>query len=131
MPVPGHGSLAVLTRGPATDFGTIEQIAASSARFHRLDRGALGYAALDTDFAEQIDQPPRARRQRRVIGLELNRDSFQAGRAATLRRGRARSAGLSIKRLMSCIMSLKRFPGLRIRPKRIGQFRMQLGEMIA
>jgi hypothetical protein len=26
VPVAGHGSLAVLTRGPATDFGTIEQI---------------------------------------------------------------------------------------------------------
>jgi hypothetical protein len=27
VPVAGHGSLAVLTRGPATDFGTIEHIA--------------------------------------------------------------------------------------------------------
>lgn len=27
VPVAGHGSLAVLTRGPATDFGTIERIA--------------------------------------------------------------------------------------------------------
>ena len=26
VPVAGHGSLAVLTRGPATEFGTIEQI---------------------------------------------------------------------------------------------------------
>ena len=28
VPVPGHGSLAVLTRGPATDLNTVEHIAA-------------------------------------------------------------------------------------------------------
>ena len=41
------------------------------------------------------------------------------------------SAGLSIKRLMSCIMSSSGFPGLGVRLKRLGQFRMHFGEMIA
>src|SRR5882762_9284144 len=49
---------------------------------------SFGPVESDADLAEQVDQPPSTRRQSRVIGLELNRDSFQPVRERSVRRGR-------------------------------------------
>src|SRR5271170_2373457 len=48
---------------------------------------SFGPAKSDADLTEQIDQTPRTRGQRRVIGLELNRDSFQSFGKRAVRRG--------------------------------------------
>src|SRR5579859_4492792 len=52
---------------------------------------SFGPVESDADLAEQVDQPPRTRRQGRVIGLELNRDSFQPVGKRSVRRGRRHS----------------------------------------
>src|SRR5882724_12980795 len=49
---------------------------------------SFGPVKSDADLAEQVDQPSRTRRQSRVIGLELNRDSFQPVGKRSMRRGR-------------------------------------------
>jgi hypothetical protein len=92
VPVAGHGSLAVLTRGQTTDINAIRHIAARvldsivwTARVTPSPRGAFSYSNL----TEQIDQPPRTRRQGGVIGFELNGDSFQSiGKRSVARRRR-------------------------------------------
>ncbi len=109
VPVSGHGSLAVLTRGSATDLGTVEHIAAASARFDRLDG-----SESDPDLAQQVDQPPRAGRQRRVIGLELNRYSFQPVGKGSMRRGR-QIGGLVDQAIDVLHHVAQAFPGLGVR----------------
>src|SRR6266851_6829010 len=91
---------------------------------------SFGPVESDADLAEQVDQPSRTRRQSRVIGLELNRDSFQAVRKRSVRRGR-HDSGLVDQTIDVLHHVAQRFPGLGVLSKGLGQFPMQLGDEIA
>src|SRR4030088_1449167 len=91
---------------------------------------SCGRVESDSDLAEQVDQPPRTCRQGRVVGLELNRDSFQPVRERSVRRG-PQFGGLVDQAIDVLHHVAQRFPGLWILSKRLGQFPMQLGDEIA
>jgi len=83
----------------------------------------------DADFAEQVDQAPGARRQGRMIGLELHRDASSrsdSDSAGRTRRRRIRRSGRGYPASADPAI-----PWILDRPAGIGRFRMQLAEKIA
>ena len=87
VPVPGHGSLAVLARGQDADLNAVEG-SPRGCRRHRLDGLDQG---LKSRPYREVDEPARARCERRMVHLELHGDLFQTlGQGAT-RRARRRA----------------------------------------
>src|SRR6267378_6404921 len=81
----------------------------------------FGPAKSDTDLAEQVHQPPCTRGQSRVIGLELNRDSFQTVGKRSVRRGR-HDRGLVDQVIDVLHQVAQAIPGLGVLPKGLRQF---------
>ena len=86
VPVPGHGAMAVLMRAAGCGWQAVQRIAARVGASIDLDAVDIGPGRLrrplDSDFAEQIDQPPRACRQPWDVRLRTERRPVPADRAA-------------------------------------------------
>src|SRR6202021_687511 len=89
-----------------------------------------GRVESNTNLAEQVDQPPRTRRQCRVIGLELNGDPLQPVRKRSVRRG-GQIVGLVDQAIVLLHHVAQRFAGLRVLAKALGRLPMQFGDEIA
>ena len=134
VPVPGHGSIAVLMHGSRRrDARDRRQIAAQVR-----DVRSCWTPEAPHPISRSRPSPSRSISRRALaasvgcIGLELHRDPFQTIRQRGVgAAGRCRRPCRSTMRLMSGRISLERLPGSRIVAMRIGQFCVQLGEPLA
>ena len=79
---------------------------------------------------EQLNEPPRARRQRRMFGFELHGHFFQTLRQGLV--GRHRAAGWLVDDAFDVGKDLtERLSGRGVLPMCVGQFGVQFGEPLA